>query len=603
MKKKLTIASILSIFMGVSVFIGNVTKTNEIQANAATNGAVTTIVINDGLKWNFRSIRLANLGYDSGYDWSDFKTFLSKHYGVKQDSASNVKESSSTCYYYNDTNKYAYINIGGTSTTRTHYIPAWIQYAEFKICNNSNEWNHNYLNNVNKYAHSTYSGSGIGSCVGKTVTLKTESGSNNQSVATISSTTNYFDKANITKRFLSNGVAISGDSTETAYKYYDYSSSAPLIIDGYSNDQKWYTNEACTTVYETSLLTGDLILYANYSPVAYQVSEYKVFDGIVESEPFSISQQGESYLPTQPDEEGYFSIGLFADPEGTIPFTGPITSDTTIYHHYEKMLYDYIYLRGLDNDKWSNATDDPTSVHLYVWAENGALLNGAWPGNEITLDDYVCKGVNFDSRGLYRIPLLVNGDEVPAKFIIYTEYNGGTKQSADLTVTFGAYYYINSLVNGSEDKNEIAGNLDVGAQAELVFKVNDARLAATDEYEYEGKTYTNSICSFDQATAVDILDSYDALNSKTIFDGTSFWTNNVENRPDGMGNVQADGNYYGHEIITSLRTLFPQTDPLNALFTSENVNNSGFVVAIIVLVATAGIIVFLVSKKRKSLSK
>lgn len=347
----------------------------------------------------------------------------------------------------------------------------------------------------------------------------------------------------------------------------------------------------------------NVTLYAIWDEVSYNVEEYNVFDGVVDTTPFSTTSQGVSYIPTQVEKEGFVAKGVYTNPECTEEFDGVLSSDTKLYHSYVTEQFNYIYLRGLDKDKWSNATDDPTSVHLYVWAENGALLNGAWPGNEITLSDYVCEGVNFDSRGLYRIPLLVNGDEAPANFIIYTEYNDGTKQSADLTVTFGAYYYMNSLVKGSEDKNEIAGNLDVGAQAELAFKVNDARLAATDEYEFDGKTYTNSICSFDQATAVDILDSYDALNSKTVFDETSFWTNNVENRPDGMGNVQEDGNYYGHEIITSLRTLFPQTNPSNALFTSENVNNSGFVVAIIVLVATAGIVVFLVSKKRKSLSK
>lgn len=596
----MTLLLSLGVSAGVLAGVANYRSVQVTDAVAATNGSATKLIIQDSLGWNFRSLCLHTFTFADGYTKADLDSYLKTTYVTKAASDSAIKESSTKSYTTGST--YVYINAGGTSKTREHLIPGWVLDYEIEVHNNSNAFKHGKLSAT--WQHSGHSSTTTtnknGTALGKVLTMNCASHwGQNSSYASLTNTAQYFGTATITKKYVAGSTEIKTATTESVYLNYKYTPAASEAIDGYSNNGKWYTNSACTTEYSPTLITGATTLYASYSSIQYKVSEYNVFDGVAEATPFSTATVDPHYTTEQVAKEGYVSKGIYLDAAGKTPYTGVLTGDTSLYHLYESEQYVNVYLQGFDGDKWG----ENVKFYLYVWNKTeDILLNGTWPGNELVLDNYVANGINFNERGLYKVSILANGEAAPTHFIItssngdYSEENKN-KQSADLTVTDGAYYESNSLISGATEG--LSGDLSLGAQAALVWDINEARLAA-GLYTYNQVEYANSICAIDSATVDSLLAKYDSLEETDKFDNTKFFTNDVDDRREDDEFVNDQADYYGYEVIESLRAIQnTRTNELNKFITIDGSNPATLIVIIILSVSVSTLGLYIVVKRKK----
>ena len=144
----LAIAGILGVN---SALIKNSQNVERADAASASTTNHTTIYINDGVSWNFRTLYISEIGYASGYNADDLEYFCTQVYGTKQSGWSGHKEDATPSFYRYDN---AGVNVGFnlattiSNKTGTFYLPNWITDCRFQLENNSNYLRFFKLSNI-----------------------------------------------------------------------------------------------------------------------------------------------------------------------------------------------------------------------------------------------------------------------------------------------------------------------------------------------------------------------------------------------------------------------------------------------------------------------
>lgn len=368
-----------------------------------------------------------------------------------------------------------------------------------------------------------------------------------------------------------------------------WNQTADLTYNGTNN---WYTVKEGT--WDNG--GGTWGIYAPGEEVTtYEVEEYTVIDGEIQGEPTIHKVTDQNYTPEMASTEELTVIGIYTDLEKTKSYSGTLVEGEVnkLYLHYEKITdLTYIYVSTFDAVKWGS---EPQTLSVYSWDVSGTPTYGGWPGKTFNVGDLVASGTNFSGKGLLKVPF--SAATKAANVIISA---GEGKQTVDMTFVAGGYYDIN--VNFKEGNAKYtASEATVGAQAAVAWSIADA-ISNSGAHNYNGTDYEHSLCGIDSKTVEALLASYDALTDTVLIDATTYWTNNVNAREDGNGDVQESANYYGYEVIAQLRTLAGGQGAGSNLLIKVGVNNTSSTIILIVTaaVAVSAVAIYFVIRRKKA---
>jgi uncharacterized repeat protein (TIGR02543 family) len=184
-------------------------------------------------------------------------------------------------------------------------------------------------------------------------------------------------------------------SGSTATKPSDPTKSNYTFVD-------WYSDSSLTTVYNFSTaVTGNLTLYAKWTPVTYAIGEYEVVNGTLNSTKIATeyATYGVNFTPTDIAKSGYSLIGWYTDSACTTAYTA--TAWTAAGNLYAKYAQQYTVTKKAVVGV--NPIDSGTETALYGVAFNptapsitGFTVSG-WYTNQACTTAYVASATAITS--------------------------------------------------------------------------------------------------------------------------------------------------------------------------------------------------------------